>query len=162
MKYLLDTNVFIEAKNRYYAFDICPGFWSWMDTVCGESVGSIISVQDELTRGDDDLSQWAKDRRSAGWFLAVDDEETQINYSNIVSHVSQSGYTQPAIDKFLSDADSWIIAKSLSIGATVVTHERPDPRSKKRILIPDVCNEFNVPFINTFDALRTLSAQFHL
>ena len=27
MKYLLDSNVFIEAKNRYYAFDICPGFW---------------------------------------------------------------------------------------------------------------------------------------
>lgn len=25
--YLLDANVFIEAKRRYYAFDICPGFW---------------------------------------------------------------------------------------------------------------------------------------
>ena len=23
--YLLDTNVLIEAKNRYYAFDIAPG-----------------------------------------------------------------------------------------------------------------------------------------
>ncbi len=29
--YLFDANVFIEAKNRYYAFDICPGFWEWMD-----------------------------------------------------------------------------------------------------------------------------------
>ncbi|PMD04330.1 DUF4411 family protein, partial [Brevibacterium paucivorans] len=25
--YLLDANVLIEAKNRYYAFDIAPGFW---------------------------------------------------------------------------------------------------------------------------------------
>ena len=25
--YLIDSNVFIEAKNRYYAFDIAPGFW---------------------------------------------------------------------------------------------------------------------------------------
>lgn len=25
--YLLDSNVFMEAKNRYYAFDIVPGFW---------------------------------------------------------------------------------------------------------------------------------------
>lgn len=25
--YLIDSNAFIESKNRYYAFDICPGFW---------------------------------------------------------------------------------------------------------------------------------------
>lgn len=25
---LLDADVFIAAKNAYYAFDICPGFWS--------------------------------------------------------------------------------------------------------------------------------------
>ncbi len=29
-RYLLDTNVFIEAKNRYYSFDICPAFWGWL------------------------------------------------------------------------------------------------------------------------------------
>lgn len=28
--YLLDTNVLIEAKNRYYAFDLAPGFWAWI------------------------------------------------------------------------------------------------------------------------------------
>ena len=26
-RYLLDANVFIEAKNRYYGFDFCPAFW---------------------------------------------------------------------------------------------------------------------------------------
>ena len=25
--YLIDTNVFIEAKNRHYGFDFCPAFW---------------------------------------------------------------------------------------------------------------------------------------
>ena len=25
--FLLDSDVFIAAKNAYYAFDICPGFW---------------------------------------------------------------------------------------------------------------------------------------
>ena len=29
--YLLDTNVFIEAKNRYYSFDLAPGFWEWLE-----------------------------------------------------------------------------------------------------------------------------------
>lgn len=30
MQYLLDANVFIEAKNRYYGFDFCPAFWNWL------------------------------------------------------------------------------------------------------------------------------------
>jgi hypothetical protein len=29
--FLLDSNVFIQAKNFYYGFDICPGFWKWLD-----------------------------------------------------------------------------------------------------------------------------------
>mgnify|MGYP006298525777 CR=1 FL=1 len=30
MAYLLDANVFIEAKNRYYGMDFCPAFWDWL------------------------------------------------------------------------------------------------------------------------------------
>jgi len=26
-KYVLDSNIFIQAKNTYYGFDLCPGFW---------------------------------------------------------------------------------------------------------------------------------------
>ncbi|MGO2111565.1 MAG: DUF4411 family protein [Pseudoclavibacter sp.] len=26
--YLVDASVLIEAQNRYYAFDITPGFWN--------------------------------------------------------------------------------------------------------------------------------------
>lgn len=25
--YVVDSDVFISAKNRYYSFGICPGFW---------------------------------------------------------------------------------------------------------------------------------------
>ena len=28
--YLLDSNAFIEANRLYYAFDIAPGFWTWL------------------------------------------------------------------------------------------------------------------------------------
>lgn len=51
--YLVDSNVLIEAKNRYYAFDIAPGFWEWLErahrTGC---VFSIEKVEEELLRGD--------------------------------------------------------------------------------------------------------------
>ena len=30
MPYLLDSNVFIQAKNLHYGMDFCPGFWDWL------------------------------------------------------------------------------------------------------------------------------------
>ncbi|MHA6692766.1 DUF4411 family protein [Devosia sp. A449] len=162
MKYLFDTNVFIEAKNRYYAFDICPGFWQWMDHVCGVDAGSIRNVRDELTPGDDDLSEWAKARKDADWFLKVEDAPTQEAFAEIATAISGKLYTQPAIAHFLSGADPWLIAKARTTGAVVVTHELPSPDSKKKVFIPDVCDTFGVPYLNTFDALRELSVTFHL
>ena len=49
MAYLLDANTFIQAKNEYYWFDICPGFWEWLDRQ--NSAGNIFSIDrigDEL------------------------------------------------------------------------------------------------------------------
>ena len=31
MPYLLDANIFIQAKNLHYSFDFCPAFWEWLD-----------------------------------------------------------------------------------------------------------------------------------
>ncbi len=30
MPYLLDSNIFIQAKNLHYGFDFCPAFWDWL------------------------------------------------------------------------------------------------------------------------------------
>lgn len=47
--YVLDTNIFIQAKNEYYAFDICPGFWAALkgQIATGAAV-SVDRVFDEL------------------------------------------------------------------------------------------------------------------
>ncbi len=54
--YLLDTNVFIQAKNLHYGFDFCPAFWQWLveQNEAGR-VASIEKVGDELRAGDDEL-----------------------------------------------------------------------------------------------------------
>ena len=59
--YLLDANVFIEAKNRYYGFNFCPGFWDWLirQNAVGK-VASIDKVKGELLKQEDKLSAWAK------------------------------------------------------------------------------------------------------
>lgn len=30
MPYLLDANIFIQARNLHYGFDFCPAFWDWL------------------------------------------------------------------------------------------------------------------------------------
>jgi hypothetical protein len=30
MAYLLDANVFMQAKNLHYGMDFCPAFWDWL------------------------------------------------------------------------------------------------------------------------------------
>lgn len=64
MAYLLDPNVFIAAKNQHYGFDICPGFWSWLDQA-GQAgiVRSVEAVYQELLGQSDDLAKWVRDHR---------------------------------------------------------------------------------------------------
>ena len=43
MKYLLDTNVFIAAKNLHYGLDFCPAFWDWL--VVGNLQKAVYSIE---------------------------------------------------------------------------------------------------------------------
>lgn len=59
--YVLDANVFVEAKNKYYAFDIAPFFWDSLATYAEKGViKSIDRVLTELKRGHDELKDWAE------------------------------------------------------------------------------------------------------
>jgi hypothetical protein len=160
MKYLFDSNVFIEAKNRYYAFDICPGFWDWMDHVAKVDAGSIVNVCDELRGGKDDLAKWANARRTQPWFLKVDDVDTQKLFQSVATFVNNGPFKQAAKAKFLSGADPWLIAKAKIVGAKVVTHEVSAPDSKVRVPIPDVCTAFGVVCTQPHEALRSMAASF--
>jgi hypothetical protein len=63
MPYLLDSNVFIEAKNRYYGLDFCPAFWEWL--LHENAAGTVLSIEkvgDELEAGEDELADWAEAR----------------------------------------------------------------------------------------------------
>jgi hypothetical protein len=46
MTYLLDTNTLIQAKNEYYGFDVCPGFWDWIDAENGRE--GVVSIEPVL------------------------------------------------------------------------------------------------------------------
>lgn len=43
MAYLLDLDVFIQAKNLRYGFDFCPAFWDWIDQQA--TAGEVLSTE---------------------------------------------------------------------------------------------------------------------
>ncbi|WP_224788866.1 DUF4411 family protein [Pandoraea terrae] len=59
-------------------------------------------------------------------------------------------------------ADPWLIAKAIASDATVVTHESLNHDVRRKFLIPNLCQHLGVPFMNTFQMLHTLDAQFVL
>lgn len=161
--YLLDANVFIEAKNTYYRFDTFPGFWNWLDAEQAKGhLGSIQPIRDELLKGNDELADWIKARKDSGWFLPVDDIETQQNLQQIANWVESQPFTPAARAAFLDGADPWLIAKARTLRATVVTHETLDTRSRKRVKIPNGCRRFDIAYLNTFDLLLRTGVRFTL
>lgn len=158
--FILDSNIFIEAKNRYYAFDIAPVFWTWIDELCQNNTCTISLVRDELLEGDDELAEWIKERRNDSWILPVDDVPTQQAFADIAQHVADSDYKDSAKNQFLAKADPWLVAKAKTTQATLVTHEVPDTTAKRRVPLPNICADFGVSYLNTFDFLRQHSKVF--
>ena len=137
--YLLDANVFIQAKNLHYGFDFVPAFWDWL--IRENSTGKVASVEkvaDELRVGRDELSEWAEER-GEGFFLRPD--------ANVAT--------------FLQVVDLWLFAHAQAHNCVVVTHEIPASTIRK-IKIPNACIGLRLRCINPFQMLRENKARFVL
>jgi hypothetical protein len=164
--YVLDTNVFIEAYKRYYSFDIAPGFWAaLLKYAKQEEIISIDRVQDELNDGydlknpnePDKLAIWAMDKFQP-YFMTTETEDVLQEYGKIINWVHNSNNYKPAVvNEFadLTNADCWLIAYAKAYDKTLVTDEIYS-NTKKKIPIPNVCKEFDVHYVNTFQMLRNL------
>lgn len=161
MIYLLDANTYIEAKNSYYSMDFCPAYWSWLDHQFANGIaGSIDMIGRELKEGNDELAEWVKARR--GQFIANDDHATQTAFVQVIEYVMAQNFNPANRDNFLAKADPWLIAKAMSSGAIVVTHESLVSDTTKKVKVPNICKQFSVQCINTFEFLRQTKAKFGL
>ncbi|MBW7837566.1 MAG: DUF4411 family protein [Sphingomonadales bacterium] len=159
-RYLLDTNIFIEAKNRYYGFDFCPAFWEWLITQNATGrVASIDKVGDELQAGGDDLSDWAT-MQGRAFFLPPDDPVVPA-LGQVSAWATGQTYEAAAIATFLQVADYWLIAHALAHNFVVVTHETPSDSTRK-IKIPNACIGLGLECINPYAMLRRERARFVL
>jgi len=162
-EFVLDSNPFIEAKQRYYGFDLCPGFWkSLVDRHKSGRVCTIDRVFDELAGLGDELTDWISDTVPDTFVKQTRDQKVIDTFRQMLGWVSSESFSPEAVTEFASVADGWVIAYASVNKLTVVTHEGYSADAKARVPMPNVCLEFNVPYCNTFDMLRTLDTRFVL
>ena len=160
MAYLLDANVFIQAKNLYYGLDFCPAFWDWL--IAHNKAGRVFSIEkvgDEVEGGGDELATWAADR-GTGFFVKPDAAMLPA-LGRVSAWATGQHYEPAAVNTFLQVADYYLVAHALAHGHPVVTHEIASTSTKK-IKIPDPCIGLSIKCMTPFEMLRSERARFVL
>ena len=160
MAYLLDANVFIQAKNLHYGMDFCPAFWDWLIANNDkQKVFSIEKVGDEIDAGNDDLAKWA-DHQGPGFFLKPD-PSMLLSLEKVSTWVTAQNYDPAAVNTFFQVADYYLVAFAIAHKHTIVTHEIASPSTKK-ITIPYVCIGIEIKCVTPYEMLRKERARFIL
>jgi len=160
--FVLDSSVFIEAHKRYYAFDIAPTFWEKLAELARDGkLCSIDRVKNELTKKDDKLKQWIESSFES-YFHSTEDNNVLEVYKELIEwSYSNQQFTEEAKEEFATAdiADAWLIAYAKAYKCIVATEERLNLKKQSRILIPNVCKEFDIEYGDTFHMLRQLKVQ---
>lgn len=156
--YCLDSNVLIQAWQKYYSPKYCPSYWEVLNGLGRQREIFIPQmVYDEIVRTDDELSEWLK---------ASQIEVKPI--TNAVTTLLRRIYDADPSHKFLVDnkkgrslADPWVIAHAIEENATVVTkEEKITAFNTNKIKIPNVCDNMHVRWINDFDMISEFGVKF--
>lgn len=163
--YVLDTSVLTQAHRVYYPFDIAPPFWNFLISQVGSNqIVSIDRVSDEILKGNDELAEWTKNKFSNAFKNTKNNLDIIDSYSRLMKWANeQTQYSDAAKDEFAraENADPWIIAYAIVNNCIVVSQEVLKREIKRKIPIPNVCEDFQVKYIDTFTLLRELSFKFN-
>ena len=160
MAYILDANVFIQARNLHYGLDFCPAFWDWLIVNNQQrKVFSIEKVGDEIEAGNDDLANWAN-QRGPDIFLKPDSAMLPV-LGTVSARATGQAYDPAAVNTFFQVADYYLVAYAVAHRHTIVTHEIASASSKK-IKIPNACIGLAVKCVTPYEMLRRERARFIL
>ena len=156
--YLLDANCFIEAQNRFYSIDFCPGYWDWLKQQ--NKLGNLFSIDKiraEVIKKEDNAANWAK-QIGKGFFLPVDEDATE-KLKDINIWAANAGYKEQLVRKFQNSNDQYLVAYGLAHGHTVVTHETLNANQRNAIKIPAACLGCKIHCMTIFEVLRATGAK---
>lgn len=157
MLYLLDANILIDPKRDYYPIERVPEFWNWLIYRGNQQKIKIpLEIYEELqnkvdkTGRKDSLTEWIE-QNEVDRALLLNENANQ----NFVSTIITKGYSPHLTDDEIKKVgrDPFLISYGLTdtINRTIVTNEvsRTNAEGANR-KIPNVCKDFNIRCINTF------------
>ncbi|KGQ39952.1 DUF4411 family protein [Gallibacterium anatis] len=155
-RYLIDSNIFITAKNTFYQFGFAQCFWDFILELHKKGiVYSVKAVKDELLAPSkvDDLQIWVKALPDAFWkdhFLSIN------SYSKLMQYAQTLDVRDIAKQDFakIENADAWIIAHAMENDFKIITEEKYNFDVKKRIMIPNVAKVHNVETVTLFEFME--------
>ena len=116
--FVFDTSAYINAWRDHYPPETFPSVWALIERAFGDQrVISPREVYNELTRKDDEVSDWAKER--VGGFVEPS-ADAQREAGAIYGTLPNPGERD--------SADPWVVAEARVRGLTVVTYEGLDLR----------------------------------
>ena len=156
MKYLFDTNIFIASKNLLPS-DVWPTFWQRIaELIRDRKIYSSIKVNEEIEKGKDELTIWMKNNSSDDFYIELDQDIMQKYIATQNWAANSKRFKETALQTFADVADAYIIATASAKDMTLVTYEKSNPMSTKRVMIPDACQALNVQCCDLNKALREL------
>lgn len=151
-KYILDTNIYIDAYDRYYLNDYFPTYWDKFSVILNEHVIVPKVVKEEITKSDWFL-RWLKDNYQHD---ILNHRNYSQQWQTILEFVQSSGlYKDTALTKQTTGwanediADPWIVAIAKEESLIIVTNEEREPNLAKgdpikSAKVPDICDRQGV------------------
>lgn len=159
-RFLIDSNVFINAKYFHYNFNYCKMFWDYLIQLNKKDViFSINSVKKELLAKPDEISTWINNEVPVSFFQ---DENTSMrNYGVLMNWAQALDVSDKAKEDFASQtkADAFLIAHAMTHGFSIISHEKSQEGAKKRIMIPNAAKAHGVETLTIYDFLSRYSGQ---
>lgn len=144
--YLFDADSLILANRHDFPIDRDPGiFWSFLEDMGMQNQIRIPeAVYDEIEDGNDILYTWLSERRNIFFIPTSDALPCLQQVLDVYGPI-----TDVELETLSKDADPYIIAHALVIGATIVTNEgsHPNATSPLKKKIPDICYSLHVSCI---------------
>ncbi len=137
-KYVIDSNVLIDAKNWHFPMDSATDFWDWLLTLGKDYLLIPEEVQKEIGTGKDDLSVWLHTNKV---IFACQTRDCLAVLPNVMAAYGTP--TETDLEKL--NADPYVIAHAMVLNAFVVTGEQPKATTVvKNKKIPNICASLGI------------------
>jgi hypothetical protein len=118
MLYSFDTSSIMNGRRDLLPPTVFRTLWANIEIMIADGhIRAVDVVRDELTKRDDDASQWVKQQN--GLFLPLEEDIQQATSSVLVEHPKLMG-----VGKGRNAADPFVIGLAITRSGTVVTEEK--------------------------------------